>query len=291
MATRDSILSALAYHDIFGYPLTEQEAYNYSTLKTPLNLFHKSLKDLIEQKKIYFKHGYLCLRDREAIVKTRLKRKRSSKLKLKKAKFYAGLLRLIPSVNLVAVSGALAMENSEAADDIDLVIITANGNLWTTRLLANLFLNPYRRKPGEQHTRNKACLNLFLDESNLKIGIHNLYIAHEIAQMRPIWQRGKTYQRFIKANSWVKTFLPNWQRYPDNSFTSYPQINNLYLISWILLRSERLNKLLQLRYMRKRITTEKIGNRQLFFHPSDTQELVLAKYEKRLKKLGNSHKF
>ena len=48
---------------------------------------------------------------------------------------------------------------------------------------------------------------------------------------------------------------------------------------------EALAKWGQLWYMRPKITTEKIGEHQLFFHPQNTQELVLAEYQKRLRKL------
>jgi len=49
---------------------------------------------------------------------------------------------------------------------------------------------------------------------------------------------------------------------------------------------EKLLKSFQLNYMRKKQTTEKIGERQLFFHPANTQDWVLKEYQNRLKRLG-----
>lgn len=292
MATRDSILSTLAYHDIFSYPLTEQEAYNYSTSKSSVTAFKRSLQTLIVQNKVISKNGYLYLRGRGSTLKDRLKRKTASKQKLKRARYYAKLLRAVPTIRLVGISGALAMENANEGDDIDLVIITAKGTLWTTRLFTSLVLQPYRRKPGEPHTKNKACLNLFLDETSLKIGTCNLYIAHEIAQMRPIWQRGNTYSKFVKANSWVKTFLPNWQPdFQDSADldkrlkTNDERKKRALVVSRLALVVEIFARKFQLRYMRSRITTEQIGDTQLFFHPANTQEWVLAKYRAKLKVL------
>lgn len=196
---------------------------------------------------------------------------------------FASILSLIPSVHMVAISGALAMENADKNDDIDLVIISSKNTLWKTRLMANLILQTFRRKAGEPHTKDKACLNLFLDESSLKIPTQNLYIAHEIAQMRPIWQRENAYTSFIKANNWVKNYLPNWKPISADSAFSYPKMKMLKGNHASPL--EKAAKKLQLFYMRKKITTEKVGEHQLFFHPKNTQNWVLEAYSKNLKKL------
>lgn len=282
MTISQSILATLAYHDIFEYPLTEQQTYSYVIIKSPVSTFNKTLQLLLKEKKIVQKDNLLFLKGRESIVKIRQVRKRSSAKKLEKALFYAKILRFIPTIKLLAISGALSMENADANDDIDLVIVTSKGSLWTTRLLANLILWPFRRKAGELHIKDKACLNMFLEFDSLKIGTQNLYTAHEIAQMRPLWQRGKTYQSLIKANSWVKNYLPNWQPQQPDSIAAY---KDYPLTTKHLALLETFSKTFQLRYMRKRITSEKIGESQLFFHPGNTQSYILGKYESKLKSL------
>ena len=281
MTISQAILAALAYHDIFHYPLTPSQTYSYLPVAADPSRFRRSLEQLITEDKIAMKSQLVCLKSRGAIVKSCLARKKASAKKLKKAGFYAKSLRFIPSIKLVGITGALAMENANTDDDIDLVIITAKGTLWTTRLFANLLLHPYRRKPHQPHTKNKACLNLFLDESSLKIGTRNLYIAHEIAQMRPIWQRQKTYQRFVNANSWIKKYLPNWQPYPADSFVTYQHDLSLLTSHYALV--EIFFKKFQLWYMRPRMTTEKVGDKQLFFHPGNTHEWVLKEYQRKIR--------
>ena len=100
------------------------------------------------------------------------------------------------------------MNNAVENDDIDLMIITAANRLWLTRLLASLLLFPWLRRGRKIH--NRVCLNLWLDESALALTQRNLYIAHEICQAKPVFERNKTYQKFIAANLWYKKFLPNW---------------------------------------------------------------------------------
>ena len=57
------------------------------------------------------------------------------------------------------------------------------------------------------------------------------------------------------------------------------------VFSRLALVAESFLKKFQLWYMRSKITTEKIGEHQLFFHPQNTQDRALGEYQKRLQKL------
>jgi hypothetical protein len=118
------------------------------------------------------------------------------------------IFKLIPWVRLVALTGTRAMDNARADDDIDLMIITAANRLWLTRLLLTCLLFPWLRR-GKQIAR-RLCLNLWLDETALAITPQNLFTAHEICQAVPLYNQDKTYEKFIKANQWVKQYLANW---------------------------------------------------------------------------------
>jgi hypothetical protein len=167
-----AVLRTKAYAKIFNYQLTLPELHRF--LITPQPLF-------ITAKKI-FPYSF----------------------ELKQLPIF----RLIPWVKLVALTGARAMNNASLADDIDLMIITAENRLWLTRLLLVILLFPWLRR-GQKISR-RLCLNLWLDESALSLKQQNLYTAHEICQLKPLYNRDQTYQKFINANLWVKTFLANW---------------------------------------------------------------------------------
>jgi hypothetical protein len=70
-----------------------------------------------------------------------------------------------------------------------------------------------RRRPGDQKVKDKICLNMLLDESHLAIPEkeRDLFSAHEVCQMKPLWEKERTYQKFLKANQWSQEFLPNWK--------------------------------------------------------------------------------
>ena len=307
MTLSQSIIATLSYHDIFDYPLTREESHQYLiNNQTSQSRVESELSHLHRSSKIGQIDQYYFLKGRSKIVKLRRQRVRHSRVKFKKAYFFAQVLKIIPSLKLVAISGALAMQNSHKNDDTDLVLITSKGTLWTTRFLSNFLLLPFKRDSSGQKISNRACLNVFIEESNLKISPQNLYLAHEIYQMKPLWERDNFYQRFLKANTWIKKFLPNWQ--PSSQFTlrqsqgDAEQSRSITVHSSLIQKPSTINhqpstvenflRSFQLWYMRPKLTTERIAKHQLFFHPQNTGEWVMGEYQKRLMKfthLQNLH--
>ena len=283
-----AILLTLAYHDIFDYPLDSSEICDLLVKKkASRESIVKELERLRAIGKIGESGRYFFLKNRKKIARIRKMRAMYSQAKLKRAAFFAGLLKIIPSVKLVAVSGALSMKNSRKDDDIDLVIVTSKSLLWTTRFLANLLLLPFKRDPSGQKISDRACLNMFLDESDLVIKDHNIYTAHEICQMKLLWDRDNTYRRFIKANSWIREYLPNWEADVERLTANVkrkksPKALDLRRFALVI---ENFLKNFQLWYMKNKLTTERILSTQLFFHPKDTREKVLAEYKKKINKL------
>ena len=200
------MFKTLTYADIFDYPLTASELKRWLIGPTGSDPAGKSP---IGSDPIVKTNGFYHLPGRSKVVALRRRRQHFSQLKWPAAYRAAKILSFIPWVKLVAVTGALAMNNSDKDDDIDLMIITSKDRLWLTRLLSFIFLFPLLRR-GDQ-INNRLCLNLWLDESALALKLQNLYIAHEICQARPVFDRDQTYKKFIGANLWYKRFLPNWK--------------------------------------------------------------------------------
>lgn len=285
MTTEQAVLATLAYHKIFRYPLKIDELHSLLMYKKNTKFqLNKAVNNLIKMKKIIAKEGFIELKHGTSNVKLRKERERYSKYKKIKAAHYSKILSHIQTVEFVAVTGALAMNNSTKNDDIDLLVITSRNRLFTTRFFANLFLLPFKRSPNSKKQKDRACLNIFIDEIDLSIKDKNLYTAHEIAQMQPIYSKHGTYTKFIKANTWIYKYLPNWTMYPVKEAHNTVNISN-YLLFEISNFLESKFKFLQLSYMRSKQTTELITNTQLFFHPNKTKFKVIEAYKKALQQL------
>lgn len=290
MTLKDRVLATLAYSDIFDYPLTFDEIFqNLIFKKTSKASLERILDQLLKKRKILkFGQFYQLKRPLNLAKKRNLYAKFAAK-KLKRAKSAAKILSFIPTVKLIGVSGAVAVENTSANDDIDFFVITSKNLLWTTRFFCNLFLDIFglRRRPGDKKITDKICLNMFVAEDALKLSPTDIYLAHEILQMKPVFVRGNTYQKFIQNNDWVFKFLPNWatdvKRQTTNHKRKYHK--KALVVKPLATVCENFLKNFQLKLMSARRTTEKISDTKLFFHPEDVHYKVLTEFARRLKKL------
>ncbi len=292
---QNSILKTLVYHDIFDYPLTQKEIWKFLLLNSKFKI-QNYLDDLIRKQKVFIKDNFYFLPNREEIIEIRQKREKYSQEKLKKAKKLAKLLRFIPWVKMIGITGALAMSNACEEDDIDFLIITDQDRPWLTRFLMIIFLEILgkRRRPKAKKVKDikdKICLNMFLDETTFQQAQakKNLFTAHEICQMKPIFDRNNSYERFLWTNRWVKKYLPNGIQNLE------PRIKNQGIISKssrrpeskalssMLLFLEKLAYQLQLKYMKSKRTSEDISPHFAFFHPGNQASLILKRYKQKLK--------
>jgi hypothetical protein len=211
--TQQAILRTLAYADVFAYPLTLKELHLFligrKINQTDLTKELKGLKNISQ------KQGFFYLQNQEKNFTLRQKRKKASQEKLKIAQRVAGWLKMIPWIKMVGITGNLAMSNADEKDDIDLLIITSKDRLWLSRLSAILIteLLGKRRRPNQKSVADKICLNMFLDENHLPIPQkeQSLPTAHEICQLRPLFDKDHFYQKFVQQNQWLAKFLPNWK--------------------------------------------------------------------------------
>lgn len=250
--------SSVAYHDIFDYPLRRDELKKWEcklVCKTSLETDGK----------------YYFLKGRSGLVKKRLQRQAHSEKLLKRAKDAAGLLSKIPTVQVVAVTGSLAMMNARKGSDIDLLIITNKGTLWTTRaiVLVALALGGFGvRRAGSGEEAGKLCLNLWLDESDLGWDEENIYTAHEIAQVIPLVNKNNTYQKFLAANRWILNYWPHAVK-----ITGYKSKSTNYILLGLL---EPIFRLAQYLYMKSKITSEIISPSRAIFHPRNLSKKIMG---------------
>jgi hypothetical protein len=311
---RRPILETLCYADIFDYPLKIEEIYRYlinhefKRIKNEFKLIGSALEKLARERKVGERDGYYFLAGRGEIVGSREKRKVWSLPKIRKAEKITNLLKIIPTVKLVGISGALAMENSDENDDIDLFIVTSAGRLWLTRFLVTVLveLRGERRRPGislansstSVSFKDKICLNMFVDEAHLAVPEEerNLFTAHEVAQMRKAWDKDGTYQKFLWENRWVREYLPNalnnqinTNKQISKSISNKQISNKKKLFHCFIVRLlhclEKVLMNLQLKYMEKRRTIEKIESGRILFHPDDKTKWVVANLKLRTQNL------
>jgi len=286
-----AILKTLIYADFFDYPLRVKEILKFliafrkakfSSIKKALSLMSTDLKLIDTETGFYF------LKGRKKVVELRKRREKISQKKLEIAKKVTQKLKLIPSIKLVGLTGALAMRNSDEDDDIDFLIITSKNRLWLTRILALLLIEVLgrRRKPNNPNVKDKICPNIFLGENYLALPKkeRNLFTAHEICQMKVLWEKDDTYKKFLWENRWVKEFLPN--AIPNLKLKIENCKFTLKILNFIFDFLEKFAFKIQFAYMKPKMTKEKVTEGFAFFHPKDVSVWVLEKYAEKSIKMG-----
>lgn len=283
------ILTAIAYADVFRYPMTIRELSLWTPSQIPLSTrsVFRTCKTLVAQKKIAYNPPFYFLKGHAHIIRTRINRLVVSSAKWKKVRAVARMLQLIPTIVLVGVTGGLSMNNADKRDDIDLMIVTKGKTLWTTRFLATVIISciAKRRKPNDTEIADAMCLNMFFTDRALTVAKNEQgwYTAHEVLQMAPVWERGFMYRNFLEANAWVRRWFP----------AAYAEKKRLK-ISRVSPRTKDIKpyrffeyplKVLQLWYMKKRRTTEIVSDARIRFHPVDARLWIAKAFMTRLRQL------
>lgn len=313
------ILYTLAYSAVFNYPLTPDELYQrlleniqlaapnhldvpkVSAAAVSTKSSNLALQQLITAAvivKIAAPTGgdWLVLAARESGVLQREHRATTSARKWQEVDPAVAWLKKIPWVQAVFITGALAMNNSEADDDIDFMIVTQPRRLWLCRGLILLYAQLQgKRRSWAGEEKNSWCFNLWLDQKNLDVFAQfpSVYTAYEIVQARTVFDRGGIQPAWYQQNRWLRKFLPNSPLFPAQPIHFSPlRAVPLPVVSphanLLLDGLDQVAFLLQKWYMQPHMTREKIAREYAFFHPRDTQRLIYSQWQHVLNQLADA---
>ena len=264
MELKFSEKASVIYHNIFDYPLMEDELYKW-----------KCGENIKGNTGVIYKNNFYLLDGKEKIIRRRIENEKNSNNKLKIAKKAAKLISKIPMIRFVGITGALAMKNASKNSDIDLMIVTTSNSLWTSRLLVYglLLISGFKlRIPRNKNEKNRLCLNIWMDENDLiwREIDRNVYTAHEMAQITPIVNKNKTYEKLLWKNKWILNYWPNAVKISNVS--SFPD-NRLSALSFL----EKIAFKIQYLHMSRRITREIVTPTRALFHPNNWGKIVIRK--------------
>jgi hypothetical protein len=288
-AIERAIVQAVAYADVFDYPLTADEVHRYlvgvpatrASVRTVLST-SRVLGDVLARSGRYF-----SLAGRQETVETRRARASTAEAYWRRAVRYGHTIGNLPFVRMVAVTGALAMDNV-ADGDIDYLVVTEPRRLWLCRALVVGLVRTAALR------RVELCPNYFLSEKALVLEERNLFTAHEVAQMVPLTGVA-TYQRLRTLNRWTDSYLPNAGTRPRRVSPIEPHPRRTRRILESALRSPLGSPLERWEMGRK---VRKLGQRgnghtEAAFGPDwckghfgDHGQLTLSRYDERLQALG-----
>ena len=233
---------------------------------------------------------------------------------MQRARFVAEKLSHIPSILFIGISGGLAVGNVTKNDDIDFVIIVKKNTLFVSRLLVLFILQSLgvRRFRNQKNTADTVCVNLLFDETVFSWFKNNqdVYLAREIAQIVPLFERNNMYYQFLLSNRWIKKFLPNVSKssllkqgsgiphsHKGTSFyegsVAVRDDSKIKFLKMVFINPffEMLSKMLQVGWMKRHRTSEIIDKHVLAFHPFDYRAETLRQLRLKTRQFGLLTKF
>jgi len=204
MSIKSDILSTLAYFDLFNYPLTQREIWQFLNNTCDSKEFNESLSELVHCALVHKFGEMYSLQNEYAIVSYQSEGNKKAVQLMRTAKKVARFLSKFPFVRGVGVSGSLSKNFANEASDIDLFIITSENKLW----LARTFMHWFKKFTFLFNCQHFFCMNYYVDEKGMEIEEKNIYTAIEVVTLIPL-QGEMAFEGFHAANLWSKTFLPN----------------------------------------------------------------------------------
>jgi len=205
-AVARGVVEALAYADVFDWPLTAAEIHRYLPVAARLDDVVAVLGSGRLARAVQSDGQLYVLAGREHLADERQRRTAVSHRLWPLARRYGRALASLPWVRLVAVTGSLAVDAATDDADIDLFIVAEDGRLWLARALTIGVAKVAIRVKSSRGVR--LCPNYLLTASALDLPERDLYTARELAQLVPLFGPD-TYRALLEGNGWYRQFLPN----------------------------------------------------------------------------------
>lgn len=215
-----AILRTLAYFDVADFPLTVAELWQwlYPAAGQRLSVTRDEVAAALDTPELRSRTEqvgeHVVLRGRASLVETRRQRHEFGMKKWRRANSAAQFLEIVPYVKLVAVSNTLAYDNAKESSDIDYVIVTTPGHLWSVRMMVTGIVSMLGLRRHGDKIRDRICLSFYLttdvmDFSKLLAGPDDAHRLFLTAQLVPLMDDDKTFEAYRRENAWVTERLPN----------------------------------------------------------------------------------
>jgi predicted nucleotidyltransferase len=285
---QQELLKVFHYFDFFRHALSRDEVRKYLGVKLEDQDFDLNLDHLFKQEELEFENGFYSLKNRRENITERLSNLKLNKKRFKQAKFISKILKNIPFVRGVGISGSLSKNGSTPDSDIDFFLITEKNKVWTVKAIAILI-----KKLLFFGSHKYLCVNYLLAEDNLALKSQNQFQAIEAITIKPIY--GATaFNGFYKQNQWIREYYPN--KFPTS--IEHLNDNNSWLKSLFqAVLNTNLGEKLEILAMRefRKHGVLKYGNKQgskvsykrneSVYFPNDFETIVLKNYEQRINNL------
>lgn len=224
----ESVVATISYLDLFEFAPTAQEIQRY-LLRYGNGTERPQISEieavLAEMPQLTQTQGFWHFREhprahptdapREDMEALRKRKYNYTEAKWQHAKPYLRLLAMMPFVRGIWFGNSMGWGNSRRESDIDLVIITSPGHIWTARFFTTTLMKLLKQRPGQQTQSKAICLSMYVSEGHLNIeeykeSPHDIYYAFWCTQLYPVLG-DDVFAEFTQRNPWLNDIFQDIQ--------------------------------------------------------------------------------
>ncbi len=207
----EAVVATVAYSDIFDMPI---EVTRLRTFLIGMSASGEEIVDaldrLVDEGRLEMSSGLAHLPGRSGVLPIHAERVARAEMMWCEAARWGARLGRLPFVRSIAVTGGLACDSVADHDDIDYLVITEPGRLWTARALCVGMVHLGRLRHVD------LCPNYLVAIDSLALDEQTSYTARELAQMVDI-VGAEFLDEMRVANDWLLKHLPNAQLFGEGA--------------------------------------------------------------------------
>lgn len=296
------LLATVAFFDVFEMPLQFEMLRKVLFGESSFNPLELEIALDEAANELEQKDGYVFLKGKAELThKHKITLPWREKL-IRKAKRKAWIFKSCPFVDFVAICNYLPLGVVEKNSDIDLLVVTRPGRIFTARLFLTMLSHLAGIRRHGEKVEGRFCLSFYLNAENLAlypllIKPDDIYMAFWMVALLPVYEHTDIFKQVQKANElWLGKYFENLpERYYENVAASKKK--NLSGAFWEFVLKGKLGDWLEknlqsffVKRHRRNIeelpenASVEVSSFRLKFHNNDKRLFFLEQFKERLER-------
>jgi len=203
-----TVLSTLAYYEaLSNMPLTSVEIQRYCMNKQGVlhekRLFEirNTLDVLVRRGLIVKNRGLYALSSNEYGLRQRPFHVKYTALKWKRFRKRGWFLPYIPHIRSVGMMGSVATSNAHRKSDIDILVGTSRGKLWSARMSVTILTQLIGIRRHGRRIQDRLCFNQYMSQTTAQIGAPGIATSQISAQYLSLWDSNDKYSSILNLGT------------------------------------------------------------------------------------------
>lgn len=159
----------------------------------------------LDARKNPFHNFYFTIKNKNCYIINKME-KDLFKKRWTRALRVAKFLQLAPFLEMIGVNGSMTLGNIKESSDIDFLIVSKPGRIWTCRFFVTFLTHLTGKRRYNKKIAGRICLNRYHTDDFLEIFPHDSYHGKVFSKLFPILDLGDFYKKYKEINEWLNEY-------------------------------------------------------------------------------------